>query len=134
MMNTDSGDSRQSAGLMEGDLTKRIIGAAMEVHNNLGSGFLEKVYENALAIELRSQGMVVEQQKAMTIRYEGQIVGEYVADTVVEERVLLELKTADQICDAHCAQMLNYLRATGIRVGLLINFGGRRLEWKRFVV
>lgn len=134
MMNTDSGDSRQSAGLMEGDLTKRIIGAAMEVHNNLGSGFLEKVYESALAIELRSQGMLVEQQKAMTIRYEGQIVGEYVADTVVEERVLLELKTADQICDAHCAQMLNYLRATGIRVGLLINFGGRRLEWKRFVV
>lgn len=132
-MGTDSEMKDEGTRLIDGDLTRQIIGAAMSVHNELGSGFLEKVYENALAIELRSLGLVVEQQNSIVVRYKGQIVGEYVADFVVAERVLIELKTADQLADAHSAQTLNYLRATGLKVGLLINFGGRRLDWKRFV-
>src|SRR5512133_3925699 len=106
----------------------------MKVHNALGAGFLEKVYENALAIELRRAELVVEQQKAVVVRYEGQIVGEYAADIIVDECVIVELKTADTLVEAHKAQMLNYLRATSLKVGLLLNFGTPRLEWKRFVV
>ena len=120
--------------LLYKEITEQIIGAAMEVHNTLGSGFLEKVYENALAFELRGHGLKAEQQKSITVRYKKELVGDYIADLLVEDVVIVELKTVDQLSDAHRAQMLNYLKATGVRVGLLINFHGRHLTWLRLIV
>jgi GxxExxY protein len=106
----------------------------MEVHNTLGSGFLEKVYENALVVELRLRGLAVEQQDSTDVRYKGRVVGQYVADILVEGLVVLELKALDKLTGDHEAQVLNYLKATGLKVGLLINFGRPRLEWERLVL
>ena len=103
----------------------------MAVHRALGPGFLEKIYENALAIELRKQGLCVEQQKPLIVRYDGNVVGEYQADMIVDHHILLELKAIERIADVHCAQLKHYLRATGLPVGLLINFGAPSLDWKR---
>ncbi|MFG0243678.1 MAG: GxxExxY protein [Phycisphaerales bacterium JB054] len=111
-------------------LTEGVIGAAYAVHNALGFGFLEKVYENSLAHELRKRGFVVEQQVGCPVRYDGRVVGEYVSDLVVEGRVLVELKAIRELDDAHLAQCLNYLAATGLPLCLLINFG-RRVTVKR---
>lgn len=116
------------------ELTHCIIGCAMQVINVLGVGFLEKVYENALTIELRKQGLEVEQQKFLTVFYDDQVVGEYCADIVVNGCVLLELKSAKAIDSAHQAQLLNYLKSTGLKVGLIINFGTPRLQIKRMVL
>lgn len=104
-------------------LTKEIIGAFYEVYNLLGYGFLEKVYENSLTIELRKQGFMVEQQKPIIVRYKTETVGEYFADIVVNELVILELKATKDLSDEHEAQLLNYLKATPYEVGLLLNFG-----------
>src|SRR5262252_1834016 len=104
-------------------LTESIIKAFYKVYNNLGHGFLEKVYENALVIELQSMGLSASQQRAVRIFYNGQVVGNYFADLVVEELVIVELKAAAAIDKAHEAQLLNYLRATEMEVGLLLNFG-----------
>ncbi len=112
-------------------ITEAIIGAAMKVSNTLGVGFLEKVYENALAVELRKAGLKFEQQKAIEVIYEGVIVGNYVADLIVEGQVLVELKAAKTIDDIHQAQLLNYLKATKLKIGLIINFGTSRLGIKR---
>jgi GxxExxY protein len=114
-------------------LTHRIIGCAMQVSNTLGTGFLEKVYENALAIELRRCGLEVEQQKRLLVYYADEVVGEYFADVVINGCVLLELKHAKTIDPAHEAQLLNYLKATGLRVGLILNFGTPRLQVKRMM-
>jgi GxxExxY protein len=122
------------SGMGRDPITERIIGCAIRVSNALGPGFLEKVYENALAHELRRTGCRVEQQHAVTIRYDGVIVGEYVADLLVEGAVLIELKAAKAIEPVHEAQLLNYLRATGLRTGLLLNFGTPRLGIKRLVL
>jgi len=103
------------------------------VSATLGCGFLEKVYENALAIELRRRGRSVCQQKAIDVRYGEEIVGEYVADLVVDERVVVELKAAACLDRIHSAQCLNYLRATGLRIALLLNFGRPKLEVQRIV-
>ena len=116
------------------EITEKVIGAAFKVSNTLGVGFLEKVYENALAIELRKAGLVVEQQRPVKVYYEGAVVGDYMADVVVEREVLLELKTAKAIEEPHKAQVLNYLKATGLHVGLLLNFGTPRLGVKRLVL
>jgi GxxExxY protein len=105
------------------DVTKIIISAFYKVYNRLGYGFLEKVYENALAIELRSRGFDVKQQFPIKVFYRGQTVGEYYADLVVEEKVIVELKAAVTLIDKHEAQLLNYLKATPYEVGLLLNFG-----------
>lgn len=105
------------------ELTNKIIGAFYKVYNTLGYGFLEKVYENSLKIELRRLGLKVEQQKNIKVNYEGFEVGDYFADLVVEDTVILELKAAEAICEEHEAQLLNYLRATDKEVGLLFNFG-----------
>ena len=113
------------------DLTQLIIGCAMRVSNELGVGFLEKVYENALSIELRKQGLNVEQQKLLIVYYDGQVVGDYCADILVNDCVLLELKSATAIDPAHQAQLLNYLKSTGLKIGLIINFGTPRLQIKR---
>ncbi len=119
--------------LLEGPLTDKILKACFRVHNTLGAGFLEKVYENALAIELRKSGLTVEQQKPIKVSYQGAVVGDYAADLVVESRILLELKAVASLDSIFEAQLLNYLRATGIRVGFLLNFGQPKLQYKRFV-
>jgi len=107
------------------DLTDKIINAFYEVYNTLGYGFLEKVYENALAHELRKRGFKVVQQAPIHVNYDGVIVGEYYADLVVNDAVILELKSVEAILDDHKAQLLNYLKATDIDVGLALNFGPR---------
>ncbi len=105
------------------DLTDKVLKAFFKVYNTLGYGFAERVYENALAIELRKQGVTVEKQKDITVYYEGDVVGEYVADVVINGVVILELKAVRALTDDHEAQLLNYLKATPVKVGLLLNFG-----------
>ncbi len=116
------------------ETTRRIIGSAYAVANALGSGFLEKVYENALAHELRENGYCVEQQKSVRVLYRGVVVGEYVADLLVEGTVIVELKAARTIDEVHKAQCLNYLKATGLKVCLLLNFGHPRIQIQRIVL
>ena len=113
-------------------LTQKIIGAAYEVHNTLGTGFLEKVYENALAVELRRAGVRVEQQVPLAVTYRGELVGDYVADMVVDGKVIVEAKAVSALEAVHEVQLVNYLRGTGLGVGLLINFG-RSVEVRRKV-
>ena len=114
------------------DLTQKIIGAFYQVYNELGYGFSEKVYENALVSELIELGFQVEQQKQILVYYGGQAVGEYFADIVVNNVVIVELKAVHHLLDEHQAQLLNYLKATTIEVGLLLNFGPKA-EIKRKV-
>ena len=114
-------------------ITEKIIGCAYRVANVLGSGFLEKVYENALAVELRKAELVIEQQKPIRILYDGQIVGDYVADLLVEDVIVVELKAIKAIEEIHMAQCLNYLKATRLKVCLLMNFGRPRIQIKRIV-
>ncbi len=113
------------------EISERVIGCAFAVSNGLGSGFLEKVYENALAHELRKAGLSVVQQHAMVARYDGVVVGQYVADLLVESLVLVELKHARGIDDVHLAQCLNYLKVTGLPLCLLLNFSKPRVEIRR---
>lgn len=115
------------------DTTEKIISCAYKVHNKLGFGFLEKVYENALKIELERFGLKVEKQKPLIVLYDDQVVGEYFADLLVNDSVIIELKTANNIDKAHQAQLVNYLRATGIRLGLIINFG-EKVSIKRVII
>jgi GxxExxY protein len=112
-------------------ITERIIGSAYKVANALGAGFLEKCYENALAHELKKAGVRAEQQVAHKVWYDGIVVGEYVADVIVEGQVLVESKAIKEWDEAHAAQCINYLAATGLPVCLLINFG-KRVTVKRF--
>jgi len=114
-------------------ISEKIIGAAYKVSNSLGSGFLEKVYENALAHQLKKEGMRIEQQKPIKVHYDNIVVGDYFADLIAEQTVIVELKTAKCIEDIHLAQTLNYLKATGLKLGLIINFGKARVEIKRVV-
>jgi len=115
------------------EITEKIIGAAFAVSNTLGAGFLEKVYENALAYELRQLGLKVEQQKALKVHYKGVLVGEFVADLLVEDAVIVELKAVKTLDESHMAQGLNYLHATGLKVCLLLNFGTSKVQVKRVV-
>lgn len=115
------------------EVTRAIIGCSYTVANTLGPGFLERVYENALAHELRSAGLAVEQQKALKVYYRDIMVGEYTADLLIEGLVVVELKAVREFDDIHLAQCLNYLKATGLKVGLLINFGTRKVQIKRVV-
>ncbi len=115
------------------EITEKIIGCAYTVANELGAGFLEKVYENALCIELTGQGLQVSQQQPIVVKYHDQVVGEYFADLIVEAAVIIELKAVRSIDPVHQAQLLNYLKATGIHTGLLLNFGTPRLGIKRTV-
>ena len=110
---------------LHAELTREIIGCFYHVYNQLGYGFLEKVYENSLAHELRKRGMVVVQQAPVEVWYDGLRVGEYYADLLVEDKVLLELKSVSHLGDEQMAQLLNYLKATGKEIGLLLNFGPR---------
>lgn len=105
------------------ELTEKIIKAAYKVHNVLGFGFLEKVYQNALAIELKKIGLNITAEAPLSVYYEDEPVGQYVADIIVEDKVILELKAVKQLAEIHEVQLVNYLKATDIEVGLLINFG-----------
>lgn len=116
------------------DLTYRIIGAAMEVHSVLGPGFLESVYETALAHEFDLRDIQYERQKNLTVTYKGVVVGEFRADFLVEGKVIVELKAIKKLTPIDEAQLLNYLKGTGVRLGLLLNFGARSLEHKRRIV
>lgn len=116
------------------DVTYAINGAVFEVNRVFGPGFLEKVYENALLVELIGRGLKAKSQVPIRISYKERIVGEYVADMLVEEKVIVELKTVEELNRAHEAQLLNYLKATGIRVGLLVNFRHPKAEIKRMVL
>ena len=115
-------------------LSNQIIGCSLTVLHTLGIGFLEKVYENALVYELRKGGLAVSQQHPLKVRYDGMVVGEYFVDLLVERVVLVELKVAQAIDEIHRAQCLNYLKASGLYLCLLLNFGRPRLEIKRIVL
>jgi GxxExxY protein len=112
-------------------LSETVLGCAFRVSNTLGAGFLEKVYENALTHELRKSGLAVVQQAPIQVVYDGEVVGSYAADLLVESRLIVELKACKALEDVHMAQCLNYLKATGIRTCLLLNFGTPKLQIKR---
>jgi GxxExxY protein len=112
------------------ELTQKVIGCSYNVHNELGSGFLEKVYENALRIELAEAGLAVKQQYPIPVSYHGEIVGDFFADLMVDDRLIVELKAVQNMTKLHEVQLVNYLAATGIDNGLLINFG-QSVEIKR---
>lgn len=114
-------------------ITEEIIRCVYIVANTLGNGFLERVYENALAHELRKSSFLVEQQKGIKVRYDGIVVGDYVADLLVQKEVLVELKAVKALDNIHIAQCLNYLRATGLKVCLLLNFGTPKVQFRRLV-
>ena len=116
------------------ELTYQINGAIFEVSRTLGAGFLEKVYENALMIELRDRGINAENQAPIRVLYKQKTVGEYFADIFVDNKVILELKAIEILSKLHEAQLLNYLKATGIQIGLLVNFKHPKAEIKRFVL
>lgn len=115
------------------DLIHRVIGAIYEMSNVLGAGFLEKTYERALLKELRLRGMSAEAQVPIPVNYKGELVGEYFADLLVEGRLIIELKCCEEFAKEHTAQCLNYLKATGNSIMLLVNFQRPKAEWKRIV-
>ena len=119
--------------LVHREVAEAIIGAAFEVHNHLGYGFLERVYQRALQVELVKHGHHAELEQKIRVQYKGVIVGEYDADLVVDKKVIIEIKVAPQYSRADEAQLINELKATGFEVGMLINFGRTRVEYKRIV-
>jgi GxxExxY protein len=119
--------------LKHNDLTRAVIGAAMEVHSNLGPGFLENVYEAALAIELNIRNVPYERQKAIPVMYKGEKAKDFFCDFLVDGKVLVELKAIQIMTEIEEAQVLNYLKVTGLQVGLLVNFGQRSLKYKRLI-
>ena len=122
----------QDKGLKHEQITKSVIGCAFEVINELGAGFLESVYEKALLLVLRQKGLSAISQYPVKVMFRGECVGDFCADIFVEEKVIVELKAIKAIAPEHQAQIINYLNATGVEVGLLINFGNPKLEYKRF--
>ena len=114
------------------ELTGKIIKCAYQVHNTLGFGFLETIYQNAMLIELQKSGLKAEKEKKIQVYYDNQIVGDYFADILVEKKIILELKSVKELHPAHEAQLVNYLKATDLEIGLLINFG-HSVELKRKV-
>ena len=124
-MNEMVADSKQY------DLCGQVIGAAMKVHSALGPGFLESVYQNALIWELQKSGLKVDAQRPITVHYDGQVVGLFTADVLVNDSLIVGLKANQLLAKAHEVQLVNYLVATGINEGLLLNFGAERLEYKK---
>ena len=118
---------------MEETISQRVIRCAFDVSNTLGAGFFEKVYENALCVEFEKNGIRFQAQKPVIVNYKGFQVGEYIVDVVVEDKLLLELKALSTFCSSHDAQVMNYLKATNLSVGLLLNFGRPKLGIKRIV-
>ncbi len=119
------GTARGAVELVHGDVTHGIIGASYEIYRRLGYGFCEGVYQRALPIELANRGLRADREVQLTVRYRGEVVGEYRADLIVDQKVIVETKVGERIIQAHEMQLLNYLSATGLRVGLILNFGPR---------
>ena len=117
--------------LLHEELSDKVLGACFEVAHELGAGFLESVYEKALMVTLRQKGLQAEAQVPLTVKFRGVIVGEFYADILVERKLIIELKSVSALRPEHQAQVINYLKATGIEVGLLINFGNPKLEYRR---
>ena len=117
--------------MLHADLTEKILGCAFEVQNELGAGFLESVYEKAMMVALTDAGVPVRAQAPINVTFRGVSVGTFYADLLVGGRVIVELKTVSQLSERHRAQVINYLKATGIPVGLLINFGNPKLQYRR---
>jgi len=115
------------------ELSYAVVGAAMEVHRALGAGFLESVYQAALAYELRLRSIPFEEQVRLPVYYKGQLVGEYIADFVIDGKIILEIKAVTELSDAHRAQAINYLAATGFELAILLNFGASKLQQERLV-
>ncbi len=115
------------------DLSNKVIGAAFEISNVLGAGFLEKVYENALNIELNNREIKAQQQAPLKVYYKGELVGDYFADILVENKLIIEIKTVKEFDSIHLAQCINYLKITGLKLCLLINFSKPKVEIKRIV-
>lgn len=116
------------------ELSYKIIGLAIEVHKELGYGFLEKVYENALVILFEENDLKIEQQKQIIVNFHGKEIGNYISDLLIEDKIIIELKVATKIKDVHKAQVANYLKATGKRLGIIINFGKEKLEYERVIM
>lgn len=116
------------------DLSYQIIGLAMEVHRKLGYGFLEKVYENSLMILLKREGIRSEQQYPIKVYFEGEVVGNYVADILIEDKIVIGLKCVEKISNIHKAQALNYLKATRMRLAIILNFAKDKLQYERLVL
>lgn len=122
-----------TADLLHADVTATVLSAYFRVYNQLGPGFLESVYAASLAVELTTRGVKYVRECPTTVYYDGHPVGRFVADLIVERRVLVELKAVETMHDAHGRQVVNYLLATGVQVGLLLNFGAARPQFRRFV-
>lgn len=120
--------------LLYEEITREITGAAFEVHRVLGYGFLEKVYQRSLQVELKQRGLDAVMEHPVQVSFKGAIVGDYYVDLLVEKSVIVELKVAQQYCKNDEPQLLNELKATGFKVGLLINFGKQKVEFKRFIM
>ena len=129
-MNTQAPHSGE---FLHKEITEKIIGAAFEVHKHLGYGYLEKVYQRAMQVELRQRGVAAVLEHPIQVRYKGVVVGDYAADLFVGEKVMVELKVAPEYCASDEAQLINELVSTGVKVGLLVNFGRARVEFKRLV-
>ncbi len=123
-----------NSNLIEKKLRATIIGCAMTVLNELGHGFREKTYEKAMIIEIQEKGLSVNQQSQYPVHYKNKLVDTFIPDLVVENKVIIELKTVDKICDDHIGQILNYLKVTGLKVGIIFNFKHSKLEWKPIVL
>jgi GxxExxY protein len=120
--------------IYEKELSDKIIGCAFEVYNHLESGYLEKIYENALMIEFQNRNINAYSQVPIKVLYKNQVVGDYFADIIVEDKIVLELKSCSEIHDSHLAQLLNYLTATNKKIGYVLNFGNEnKLQFKRIV-
>lgn len=116
------------------ELSHEVLGAAFAVHNALGPGLLESAYEGALIIELRHRGLEFERQRVFPVYYRGEMAGAYLADLVVEDTIIMELKSVKELTSVMEAQLVNYLRLSKVPVGYLLNFNGSRVEWRRFVL
>ena len=116
------------------DISYKIIGVAMEVHRSLGNGFLEKVYENALMVMFKKIPLIAAQQTPIKVVFRNEIIGNYIADILIENKIILELKTVDKMTNIHRAQVLNYLKATGLKLAIIINFKNQSLEYERIVL
>jgi GxxExxY protein len=116
------------------ELSYKIIGAAMKVHKELGSGFLEKVYENSMMVMFKNYKIKAVQQASIKVHFMNEIVGNYIADILVEDKIILELKIIDRISNIHKAQTLNYLKATGLKLAILINFKKQSIEYQRILL
>jgi GxxExxY protein len=121
----------KTEGLLHEELTDKALGACFEVARELGAGFLETVYEKALLVALRQKGIQAQAQTPLLVKFRGVTVGEFFADILVENKLIMELKAVSALRPEHQAQVINYLKATGIEVGLLVNFGNPKLEYKR---